>query len=187
MSAGRHPKILQREKTALLVIDIQERILPVIHEHERVVENALKLINGFKIMDVPIYFTEQYPKGLGPTEPRIKSALEERGAIHKMSFSCFGAGNLFEELKSKNIQQVVVCGIESHVCVMQTTLDLLANDFQVQVAADAVSSRRKFDYEIALERMRSNGAEISLTESILFEMLNVCGTDEFKAISKLVK
>ena len=113
--------------------------------------------------------------------------LEGKTAIHKMSFSCLGAGDLFEELKSKNIRQVVVCGIESHVCVMQTALDLIANDFQVQVAADAVSSRRKFDYEIALERMRSNGAGITLTESILFEMLNVCGTDEFKAISKLVK
>lgn len=184
---NRHSKILQRERSALLVVDIQEKLLPVIYESERVVDNAIKLINGFKILHSPIYFTEQYPKGLGSTELRIKSALEERNAIHKMSFSCFGAGNLFEELKSKNVQQVIVCGIESHVCVMQTTLDLLANDFQVQIAADAVSSRRKFDYDIALERMRSNGAEISLTESILFEMLNVCGTDEFKAISKLVK
>ena len=184
---NRHPKILQREKSSLIVIDIQEKLLPVIYESERVVDNAVKLINGFKILNSPIYFTEQYPKGLGPTESQIKSALDERTAIHKMSFSCFGAGDLFEELKSKNILQVVVCGIESHVCVMQTALDLISNGFQVQVAADAVSSRRKFDYEIALERMRSNGAEITLTESILFEMLNVCGTDEFKAISKLVK
>ncbi len=184
---NRHPKIFQRENSALLVIDIQEKLLPVIYESERVVDNAVKLINGFKILNLPIYFTEQYPKGLGTTETRIKSALEERSAIHKMSFSCFGAGNLFEELKSKNIQQVVVCGIESHVCVMQTALDLIANDFQVQIASDAISSRRKFDYEIALERMRANCAEITLTESILFEILNICGTDEFKAISKLVK
>lgn len=184
---NRHPKILQRENTALLVIDIQERILPVIFEHERVVENAVKLINGFKILNVPVYFTEQYPKGLGPTEPKIKSALGNAEAIQKMSFSCCGAGNLFDELKSKNIKQIVVCGIESHVCVMQTVLDLIANGFQVQVAADAVSSRRKFDYETALRRMENNGAEITLTESVLFEMLNVCGTDEFKAISKMVK
>lgn len=184
---NRHSRILQREKSALIVIDIQEKLLPVIYESERVVDNTVKLINGFKILNSPIYFTEQYPKGLGFTDSRIRSALEERTAIHKMSFSCFGAGNLFEELKSKNVKQIVVCGIESHVCVMQTALDLIANDFFVHVAADAVSSRRIFDYEIALERMRSNGAEISLTESILFEMLNVCGTDEFKAISKLVK
>lgn len=184
---NRHPKILQRENTALLVIDIQERILPVIFEHERVVANALKLINGFKIMNVPIYFTEQYPKGLGPTESKIKAALDNAEAIPKMSFSCFGAGNLFEELRSKNVKHLVVCGIESHVCVMQTVLDLTANGFNVEVAADAVSSRRKFDYEIALRRMENNGAEITLTESVLFEMLNVCGTNEFKSISKLVK
>ncbi|MBI5809241.1 MAG: hydrolase [Ignavibacteriales bacterium] len=183
----RNKKILQREKTALLIIDVQERILPVIHNIENVVQNTLKLINGFKILSIPIYFTEQYPKGLGQTEKRIKEALESSEAIQKMSFSCSGAGNLFAELKEKNISQVVVCGIESHVCVQQTVLDLIANDFQVDVAADAISSRKQFDYEIALQRMRTNGAEVTTTESILFELLNVCGTDEFKAVSKLVK
>jgi isochorismate hydrolase len=104
-----------------------------------------------------------------------------------MTFSCIGAADLFQDLKRKKIKQVVVCGVESHVCVLQTVLDLLANDFQVHLAADAVSSRRKFDYDIALHRMESNGAEITLTESILFELVNICGTEEFKAISKLVK
>lgn len=184
---NRHPRILQRENSALLVIDIQERILPVIFEYERVVENTLKLINGFKILSVPIYFTEQYPKGLGPTESKIKTALDNTEAIQKMTFSCSGAPGLFQDLKRKRIKQVVVCGVESHVCVLQTVLDLLAEDFQVQVVADAISSRRKFDYEIALRRMEYKGAEITLTESVLFELLNVCGTDEFKAISKLVK
>lgn len=184
---NRHHKILKRKNTALLVIDIQERILPVILEHERVVENTLKLINGFKILNLPIYYTEQYPKGLGPTEAKIKSALEKTEAIQKMTFSCSGAGNLFDDLKKMEIEQVVVCGIESHVCVMQTVLDLLAVNFQVHVVSNAVSSRRKFDYEIALRRMENNGAELTLTESSLFELLNVCGTDEFKSISKLVK
>lgn len=183
----RNKKILQREKTGLLIIDIQERILPVIDNIENVIQNTIKLINGFKILSIPIYFTEQYPKGLGTTEKRIKEALENAEAIQKMSFSCSGAGNLFAELKEKNISQVVVCGIESHVCVQQTVLDLIANDFQVNVAADAISSRRKFDFEIAMQRMLANGAEVTTTESILFELLNVCGTDEFKSISKLVK
>jgi nicotinamidase-related amidase len=183
----RHPNIVLRENTALLVIDIQEKILPAMHEGERVVQNSLKLINGFKILNAPIYLTEQYPKGLGPTEPRIREALSGQEAIKKMTFSCYGAGNLFDELEKKNIQKVVVCGIESHVCVLQTALDLVANEFQVFVAADAVSSRRKFDYEIALKRMEKNKVEITLAESVLFEMLNVCGTDEFKAVSKLVK
>lgn len=183
----RHPQILKKEKTVLLVIDIQERILPVIHEVETVVVNTLKLVNGFRIMDIPIYYTEQYPKGLGGTEARIKEALGDSKLFEKLSFSCFGAGDLFEELKQKGIEQVVVCGVESHVCVQQTVLDLLSNGFQVDLAADAVSSRRKFDYETALNRMRVNGAEVTVTESILFELLNVCGTDEFKAVSKLVK
>jgi nicotinamidase-related amidase len=183
----RHPNILLRENTVLLVIDVQEKILPVIKESEHVVQNVLKLINGFKIMKTPIYLTEQYPKGLGPTDPRIKDALVGQEPIQKMTFSCYGAGNLFDELEKKNITKVVVCGIESHVCVLQTVLDLLANEFQVFLAADATSSRRKFDCEIALKRMEKNGAEITLTESILFEMLNVCGTEEFKAVSKLIK
>jgi nicotinamidase-related amidase len=183
----KHTNILIKEKTALLVIDIQEKILRVINEGEYVLQNSLKLINGFKIMNVQIYFTEQYPKGLGPTESRIKEALTGCEVIQKMTFSCYGAGNLFDEMKKKNIVRVVVCGIETHICVLQTVLDLLANGFQVFVAADAVSSRRVFDSEIALRRMEKNGAEIAVTESVLFEMLNVCGTDEFRAVSKLVK
>lgn len=180
-------KILNREKTALLIIDVQERIIGVMRKSKRLQENLLKLIRGIKTLNVPIYFTEQYPKGLGPTLSEIKNELVDVEAVQKMSFSCFGAEDLFTLLKEKNLEQVVVCGIESHVCVQQTVLDLLANGFQVDVAADAVSSRNKLDYDTALERMRTHGAEITTTESILFELLKVCGTDEFKAISKLVK
>jgi nicotinamidase-related amidase len=183
----KHERVLRREKSALLVIDIQERILPVIFEFERVVQNSIKLIKGFKTLGLPVYFTEQYPKGLGPTSSALKEALEDSKAVEKMSFSCSGAPGLFEELKQKKIDQIVLCGVESHVCVMQTALDLIANDFQVHIASDAVSSRRQFDYNLALQRMNSNGAEITLTESILFELLEICGTDQFKAISKLVK
>ena len=113
---NRHPKILQREKAALLAIDIQERILPAIFEHERVVENTIKLINGFKILKVPIYFTEQYPKGLGPTEPRIKAALENSEAIQKMTFSCFGAGGLFDQLKKKELSKLLFA-VSKPTCV----------------------------------------------------------------------
>ncbi len=182
-----HPKVLNKNKSALLVIDIQERILPVIFEYERVVQNSIKLIKGFKTLGLPVYFTEQYPKGLGPTSTQIKEALEDAQAIEKMSFSCSGAPGLFNELKNRNIEQVVLCGVESHVCVMQTALDLIANGFQVHVAADAVSSRREFDFNIAINRLRSSGSEVTLTESVLFELLEVCGTDQFKAVSKLVK
>lgn len=182
----RNPKILKREKCALLIIDIQGRIINVMRNKELMIENTLKLIKGMKILDIPIYYTEQYPKGLGETIPELKEELNSE-AVQKMTFSCTGAGELFKELINKNITQVIVCGIESHVCVQQTVLDLIANGFQVDVAADAVTSRRKMDYELALNRIQSNGAEITSTESILFEILDVCGTPEFKEVIKLVK
>lgn len=182
----RHPKILDRNKSALLVIDIQDRIYKVVRKHDKLIENVLKLIKGFKILTLPIYYTEQYPKGLGPTAEIIKNELSG-DAIQKLTFSCSGAANLFQELRTKNIKQVVVCGIESHVCVQQTVLDLLTNGFQVNVPVNTISSRFKVDYKTALKRMDKNGAEITSTESILFELLQVCGTPEFKQISTLVK
>jgi nicotinamidase-related amidase len=183
----RHPIILKKESSALLIIDLQEKILPVIRNVDIVIENTIKLIKGFKTLNLPIYFTEQYPKGLGPTSSKILTELQGYKALQKMSFSCFGAEDLFNELRSRKIHQIIVSGVETHVCVQQTVLDLLANDFQVNVAADAVSSRREFDFQIALERMRTLGAEITTTESILFELLEVCGTPEFKEISRIVK
>jgi nicotinamidase-related amidase len=183
----RHPLILKKEKSALLIIDIQERILPVIHNYELVLNNTLKLIKGFKALNLPIYYTEQYPKGLGPTSKIILDELQGYQAYQKMTFSCSGAENLFEEFEKKNLTQIIVTGIESHVCVQQTVLDLLANNFQVNLIADAVSSRKITDYNIALDRMRKLGAEVTTTESVLFELLEVCGTPVFKEISKIVK
>jgi nicotinamidase-related amidase len=183
----RFNKLLLPEKTALLIIDIQEKILPVIKNYVLVVNNTLKLIKGFKVLGLPIYFTEQYPKGLGSTVSSIIEELGELKPFDKMSFSCSGAGDLFEEFQKKNLSQIVVCGIESHVCVQQTVLDLIENGFQVNLAADAVSSRKDIDYNTALDRMRHHGAEITTTESILFELLNVCGTPQFKEVSKIVK
>ncbi len=183
----RFSKLLKTQKTALLIIDIQERILPVINNHQRVVDNTLKLIKGFKVMGLPIYYTEQYPKGLGPTVSSIVTELGDLKPFDKMSFSCSGAPDLFEEFKKKNLSQIVVCGIESHVCVQQTVLDLVENGFQVNLAVDAVSSRKEIDYNTSLERMRQHGSEVTTTESILFELLNVCGTPKFKEVSKIVK
>ncbi len=183
----RFNKLLKAEKTALLIIDIQERILPVINNYQSVVDNTLKLIKGFKVLGLPIYFTEQYPKGLGPTIHSISDELGDLKPFDKMSFSCSGAGELFNEFKKKNLSQIVVCGIESHVCVQQTVLDLIENGIQVNVAADAVSSRKEIDYNTSLDRMRHHGTEVTTTESILFELLNICGTPQFKEISKLVK
>ncbi len=183
----RHPTILKKEETALLIIDIQEKIFRVMLNPETVIQNTLKLIEGFSILGAPIFVTEQYPKGLGETESRIKEALHGIVPIQKMSFSVHGAGNLFEILNYKKIKQVAIAGIESHVCVQQTSLDLIANGFQVSLAADACSSRREIDYNTALSRMRHAGVIVTTTEAILFELLNISGTDEFKQISKIIK
>ncbi|PID60329.1 MAG: hydrolase [Ignavibacteriae bacterium] len=186
MNTPRHKIILKKETTALLIVDIQERIVKVMRNHKSLVESVLKLIKGAKTLNLKVFYTEQYPKGLGSTLPIIKNELQDE-AIQKLSFSCSGAENLFEELKRNNIKQVIVCGIESHVCVQQTVLDLLSNSFQVNVPADGVSSRKEIDYNTALSRMGKHGAEITTVESILFELLEVCGTPEFKEISKIIK
>lgn len=186
MEIKRSPKILRKGNTALLIIDIQERILNVMAHKERVIETTAKLINGFKALNLPIYYTEQYPKGLGETAKELKELLSG-SAIQKMSFSCSGIDGFLEKFIENDLTQIVLCGIETHVCVQQTALDLIANGFQVNVAADAVSSRKEIDYSTALERMRHNKVEVTTVESILFELLELCGTPEFKSISKIVK
>jgi len=187
LSPIRHSTILKREETALLIIDIQEKIFRVMLNPEIVIQNAIKLIEGFRILGSPIFVTEQYPKGLGETESRLKAVLKDIVPIQKLSFSCSGAGDLFETLKYKTIKQVAVAGIETHVCVQQTALDLMVNGFQVSLAADACSSRKEIDYNIAIERMRSADVIVTTTEAILFELLKVSGSDEFRKISKIIK
>jgi len=182
----KHPQILVQNKSALLVIDIQERIYKVMRKYEQLIENVVKLIKGAKIISIPIYFTEQYPKGLGETIQQIKAELNGK-AFQKVTFSCFGAENLFDQLKEKGINQIIVCGIESHVCVQQTVLDLLANDFQVNIPINAVSSRYKIDYKTALKRMAKNGAQLTTVEAVLFELLQVSGNTTFKKVSSLIK
>jgi nicotinamidase-related amidase len=183
----RHSTILHRKTTGLLIIDIQERINAVMKFRERVVKNTAKLINGVNIMNVPIFITEQYRKGLGPTEKLILDALMKPEIVEKLNFSCCAALPLMEQFRKKIIKQVVVCGIETHVCVLQTCLDLLAEGFQVHLVSDAISSRRKLDHEAAIDRMQQAGIILTTTEAVLFELLERAGTPEFKQISQLVK
>jgi nicotinamidase-related amidase len=184
---ARHNTILNKKTTGLLIIDIQERINAVMKFRDRVVKNTIKLINGFNILNVPIFITEQYRKGLGPTEKPILDALSHPGIVEKLNFSCCAAIPLMEQLQSKKIQQVVVCGIETHVCVLQTSLDLLAEGFQVHLVCDAISSRKKLDHEAAIDRMQQAGVILTTAESVLFELLERAGTPEFKQISQLIK
>jgi nicotinamidase-related amidase len=183
----RHPHILQRKQSALLVIDVQEKISAVMLDREFLLKNTVKLIKGCQVLGVPIFMTEQYPKGLGPTEADLVTALGDLSPIQKMTFSCCGAAELMAGLRKKSIKQVMLTGIEAHVCVQQTALDLLANGYQVHIIRDAVSSRKTTDADAALARLQNAGAVITTTEAALFELLERAGTPQFKEISQLVK
>ncbi len=184
---NRHPQILNRHRTALLIIDVQQKINAVMLHKQKIVTNIIKLIKACEALNVPILFTEQYPKGLGGTVPEVLENLSGKEPIQKMTFSGCSAPELIEQLKEKSIQQVIVTGIESHVCVQQSALDLLAQNFQVHVPKDAVSSRKELDYQTALERMSKAGIILTTVESVVFELLEEAGTPEFKEISKLIK
>jgi nicotinamidase-related amidase len=176
-----------RAKVGLVVVDVQERLLPAIFEQQRVVQNTVRLIQGAAILQVPIFATEQYRKGLGLTAPEVAAAIPGFAPMEKLAFSACGAAGFIAALKQKKVSEAVLCGIEAHVCVTQTCLDLLEKGFRVFVAADAVSSRTPENYRLGVERMRAAGAVIVSTEMVLFELLERAGTDEFKQILNLVK
>ena len=168
---------LDRNDCVLAIIDVQERLMPVMHDD--IVPNLVRLIRGTGILGIPVVVTEQYVRGLGRTIESVRDALSERYApIEKLSFS--SAEHITQG-------QVLVAGVETHVCVYQTARDLLAAGRRVWIAADAVSSRTAGNRDIGLQRMMSDGARLSSTEMALFELLGVAGTDEFRAIAALVK
>jgi len=176
-----------KTNSAGLIIDIQSRLYPYIHEHEQLTKNNQILISGLKAMNIPIVVTQQYTKGLGGTIDEIHEVLGDYEHIEKDAFSCCDETKFMDELYKLNKKFIIISGIESHVCVLQTVVDLLENNFIPVVVEDCVSSRKTSDKNTAIERMRAEGAIISSYESILFELLRYSGTDEFKAVSKLVK
>jgi|ERR1051325_1360018 nicotinamidase-related amidase len=178
---------LSRAKVGLVVVDIQERLLPAIFEKERLIQNAVLLIRGAAVLGLPVFATEQYRKGLGATTPEVAQALAGLVPLEKVTFSACGAPGFNAALKAKSISQVILCGMEAHVCVCQTCLDLLEIGVSVFVAADAVSSRTPENCRIGLERMHAAGAIIASTEMALFELLERAATDEFKKILALVR
>jgi len=171
--------------TALLVVDVQAKLVPAIAGHGRVVWNIRRLIDGARILGLAIAGTEQYPKGLGPTVPELADRLGPLPA--KLTFSCAGCPTVMHDLEHRGISKILVCGVEAHVCVEQTVLDLLAGGWRVYVAADATGSRRDVDYQFALRRMDSAGAVLTTTEAALFEWCQAAGTPEFKRVSELVR
>lgn len=178
---------IKKENSIAVVIDVQRRLYPFISENEKLTDNIVRLIKGIKALKIDIFVTVQYLKGLGDTIDPVKEALGDYQHLEKSSFSCCGDTEFMKKLKEKGKKNVIICGIESHVCVLQTALDLIANGFQPVLIEDCVSSRNQNDKRIAVERMRQEGAVISTYESILFELLEVSGTETFKEISKIVK
>jgi nicotinamidase-related amidase len=184
----RHPALLRREETGLVIVDVQEGFRPVIDGFDAMVRNIGLLAEGFGVLGRPVLASEQYPKGLGHTVPEVAERLPEGSAVvEKLRFSACGVGDFDSALETLGVRSWVVCGIETHVCVNQTVLDLLSRGHDVHVAADAVSSRTAANRALGLEKMREAGAHVTSTEMALFEMLEEAGSPEFKAISKLVR
>lgn len=178
---------IKRNDTIAVVIDVQQRLYPFIYDNINLTDKLTRLIKGLKVLGVEILVTEQYSKGLGNTITEIQDALGKYTHLEKLSYSCCGLNDFNYKLKNSGKKSVIITGIESHVCVLQTVIDLCSESYQPYVIEDCVSSRNPNDKKIAIERMKKEGAIISTYESVLFELMDVSGTDEFKAISKIVK
>jgi nicotinamidase-related amidase len=185
-SLPRSPELMSADDTGLLVVDVQDKLIGLIPAHERIVWNIRRLIDGAKILNLPVVATEQYPKGLGSTVGDLAERLA-RPIPDKLTFSCGGCPSAVEEFRRNGRHKILVVGIETHVCVAQTVMDLLAEGYRIYVAADAVGARGQIDHEIALRRMEISGATLTTTEAVLFEWCEVAGTQEFKQISGLVR
>jgi nicotinamidase-related amidase len=179
------PFAMSTEDSALLVVDMQERLLPAISGREELLDRALLLVQAARTLQIPILVTEQYPKGLGRTAPELAAHLPD--PIEKLSFSCCGEPAFLHALHELGRRKVLLIGIECHVCVQQTAFDLLAHGYGAFLAVDAVGSRRETDKQWALHRLSQAGVALTTAESAVFEWTRLAGTPQFKEISKLVK
>jgi nicotinamidase-related amidase len=178
---------LERDRTALVVVDVQEAFRPVVMEFDRVAGNAGVLVQGANVLDVPVLVTEQYPKGLGHTVPEVADHLDGVTPVEKMCFSAAESDEFAARLRETGRNQILLCGIESHICVNQTAGDLLAQGHAVHVAEDAVTSRTEENRRLGLHKMEREGAVLTSVETALFELLRAAGTPEFKEVQRLVK
>jgi nicotinamidase-related amidase len=181
----RCPELMNADETALLVVDAQEKLLAVVPGSARVVWNIRRLLDAAAVLGVPRAATEQYPEKLGPTAAVLAERIESTES--KLAFSGAGCGPCCVDWKEAGIYRVLVCGIETHVCIQQTAFDLLAWGYQVYVAVDAVTTRHAIDHDTALRRMESGGIVLTTTEAAMFEWCREAGTPEFKKISELAK
>ena len=171
--------------TGLLVIDVQEKLVPMIFDADALVRNIAFLLDAARLLNLPIQCTEQYPRGLGATVPQLADKLPLRP--DKVAFSSCAVPSIVQTFHREARPKLVLCGIEAHVCVLHTALDLLALDFRVYIVADAVGSRSRLDYEIALRRLEQAGAILTTSEMCVFEWIGGASHPQFKAISRLVQ
>lgn len=175
------------QDTVLLVIDVQGKLAQIVHESEAVERNISKLIRAAKILGVPVLYTEQYPKGLGHTVEALQELLSEEKPLEKIAFSCCAEESFMEKLRGLNRNNVLVTGMETHVCVYQTANELIEYGYSVHLVADAVTSRTREDREIGIRCIEKAGAWLKSTEMVIFELLRIAQGEEFKAISKIIK
>lgn len=179
--------LISRENAVLVVIDVQEKLFPLISGKEKVLENIQRLIQFAKIINIPVILTEQYPKGLGSTIQEIRNLIPDVAVIEKVEFSCFGSERFREIVRELNAKLLIIVGVEAHICIMQTAIEGVEEGFRVCVVSDATSSRNIEDKEIALERMKENGVIVASTEMLIYEVLKKAGTQEFRETLKLIK
>lgn len=178
---------IRLEDSIAMMVDYQEKLVPAIHNHEQIIKKAEQLLTGLKIVNCPVFFTQQYTKGLGMTMPELVATQDKFTYLEKMTYSCLDTEEIKDYLDKQNKKTVILAGLETHICVMQTARDLIASGYNVCIVADCVGSRTEFNYQVGMERMKREGVYITSVESVLFELLVKAGTPEFKAVSKLIK
>lgn len=179
--------LINREDTVFIAIDYQEKLMPVMYEKEELENKVCRLAKGMKALGIPHIVTQQYTKGIGETIPSVAEALGEFEPIDKTSFSCMNNEEFVRQLKETGRKTCVVCGIEAHICLQQTVLQLLDEGYAVYVPVDCVSSRSRTDRRVSIRRMGAAGAVMTTYEAVLYELLGNAKAPEFKAISKIVK
>lgn len=177
----------KREQTVFVLVDVQGKLSEIVHESEKMLTNLRKLIQGLQVLDIPILWLEQYPDGLGPTNEKIACLLEGTTPISKMTFSAFKTDTFKEQLQLLNRNQVLIAGIETHICVYQTAADLQSNGYDVQVVEDAVSSRTNENKEVGLRKMAALGVQVTSVEMALYELMERADDPAFKQLLKIIK
>ena len=179
--------LIERDKSCLLVVDVQEKLASAMTDPASVIRNAGILMRAAARLGVPLVVSEQYPQGLGPTVPELRALAPESARLAKVSFSCAGDPALQQRVKAVQRSLIVIAGLEAHVCVLQSALGFRQAGYETVVVADAISSRAPASREAALQRLRENGVEVATTEMVVFEWLGQAGTPEFKELSRLIK